>query len=39
MKNINYDKYSTEEVREILRQLVARLTDEQCREVLEELQK
>lgn len=37
MKNTDYDKYSTEELREMLRQLVCRLSEEQCGEVLEEL--
>lgn len=37
MERIDHDKYSTEELRELLRHLVCCLTDERCREVLEEL--
>ena len=34
---MNYDKYSDEELREMLRALVMQLTEEQCGEVLQEL--
>lgn len=37
MKNTDYDKYSTEELRDMLRQFVEKLTEKQCGEVLEEL--
>lgn len=37
MKNTDYDKYSTEELREMLLQFVGLLTEKQCGEVLEEL--
>lgn len=37
MDKIDFDKYSTEELREMLLQIVAKLTDSECGEVLTEL--
>lgn len=37
MEKLDYDKYSTEQLREMLRRLVESLTDAQCGDVLEEL--
>lgn len=36
-REMNYDNFSEEELREMLRALVMQLTEEQCGEVLQEL--
>lgn len=37
MEKINFEKYSTEELREMLKQLVMQLTEKQSGEVLKQL--
>ncbi len=37
MNKIDYDKYSTEELREMLLQIVNKLSEEQCAEIINEI--
>ncbi len=37
MNKIDYDKYSTEELREMLLHIVNKLSEEQCAEIIDEI--
>ena len=39
MENLDFEKYSTEKLRDMLLQFVGKLTDSECGEVLAELKK